>query len=118
MEKKKVFVSVPMSGKDDAVIKRAIQVTKRAYCKAKGLKAKDVDFYDNQTELEKMIAKCGCGIEDDPEVLHKNVAYLALAYCTMSSCDEVVFGQGWQNARGCMLERMACVLYGIPAVEV
>lgn len=45
------------------------------------------------------------------ECLGENIKRMAQADC-------VVFGEGWQDARGCVIERMCAEKYGIEIVEV
>ena len=35
----------------------------------------------------------------------------------MSYCDAVLFLDGWQEARGCKIERAACEAYGLKVME-
>lgn len=106
MSKKVVFVGVPMNGKDDAMIERAIQIAKRDYLRLYGLNVKDVEFKDNR----------GFEMKEDPEfeTKHKRLMYLGNAIFTLSDCDEAVFGEGWEKANGCLIECGTCKRYGIP----
>lgn len=106
MQKKTVFVSVPMAGKDDALIKRSIQIAKKKYLDYTGEKAKDIIFMDNHGTEN--------GILHDSNIKSKNVAYLGQAIMKMSLCDAAVFGESWHVSRGCLTEAYACICYGIP----
>ena len=115
MEKMKmVFVSVPMSGKDEALIKRSVQIAKRAYLRHAGLKAKDVEFYDNFSGVKDLERENNVSIEEADAILHKSVCYLGLAIQAISACDVAVFGTGWKEAKGCCIEHTVCELYGVP----
>ena len=100
---KKVFISVPMSGKDDKVIERAIQVTKARYLHATEQNVKDVEFYDNFH---------GCR-NIQPDIKIPALAYLGKAIMELGDCDIIVFGQDWQKARGCQIEHEVALDYGI-----
>lgn len=104
MEKKMVFISVPMSGKDETIIERSIQLAKHWYLSATKQNVKDVAFYDNFK---------GCREEDFTNLKHEALGYLSKAILNLGKCDEAVFGKGWQNARGCKIEKKICDYYGI-----
>ncbi len=112
--KKKVFISTPMSGKDEALIKRSIQLAKRSYCRKNKISARDVDFYNNLEEVKCLEKRNDVTIEDAEMILHKPVAYLGIAIQVLSACDEAIFTRGWKDARGCRIEHEVCVQYGIP----
>lgn len=103
--KKLVFVSVPMSGKDDAIVERHIQVTKARYLRETKKNVKDVAFYDNLK---------GCRGVQFPNLDRPNLGYLSRAILKLGRCDEAIFGTGWEQARGCKVEHLVCELYGIP----
>lgn len=111
--KKAVFISVPMHGLDEALIKRQIQLAKRAYCRRAGVSAKDIWFYDNLSyskEFEKIYRE-GIVLDNCPR---PRLMYLSSAICGLSYCDEAVFGRGWKEANGCCIEHEICERYGIP----
>ncbi len=43
--------------------------------------------------------------------------YLGKALQIMAKCDAVLFLEGWQEARGCQIERAACEAYGLKVME-
>lgn len=43
---------------------------------------------------------------------------LGTAISLMSSADVVFFAKGWENSRGCKIERQVAESYGIECVEV
>ena len=108
-EKKMVFVSVPMSGKDEALIERQIQITKAWYLKVTNQNVKDVAFYDNLR---------GCRGMHFPNLKNEALGYLGHAITKLGRCDEAVFGKDWQSARGCIIEKDVCDIYGIKTYEV
>lgn len=106
MDKIKVFVAVPMSGKEDAVIERSIQIAKAYYLKATGKSFKEVEFYDNYH---------GCkGSDFDKKLKTPALGYLSVAFFELADCDAAVFGHGWMDAKGCAVEHRACAAYDIP----
>ena len=107
--KKVIFVSVPMSGKDDALIERSVQLVKQEYLKRTGFDAKEVIFYDNHR---------GCKDMDFSSMKIPALGYLAHAIEQLGQMDEAIFGTGWQFARGCIIEMIICKLYGIPVREL
>ncbi len=42
---------------------------------------------------------------------------LGQSFQIMATCDAVLFLEGWQNARGCRMERAACEAYDIKVME-
>lgn len=108
MKKKIVFVSVPMSGKDDALIKRAIMVTEARYLNFTKQNARDVIFENNFERCQYM------NFSDNK---YPNLRYLAYALERMANIDECIFGEGWRNARGCRVEYKVCQEYGIPTYK-
>lgn len=105
--KKRVFVSVPMSGKDDAIIERNIQVTIARYLKLTKQSFKNVEFYDNFHACQKLTW-------DHKTYKVPGLSYLGFAISNLGDCDEAIFGQGWKSARGCRIEERVCKEYGIP----
>ena len=53
--------------------------------------------------------------ENDPDP--KPLWYLGKSLELMSKCDVVIFMEGWEKARGCQLEHVACEAYGIHIIE-
>lgn len=110
--KKRVFISVPMQGLDEALIKRRIQLAKRAYCRRAGVSAKDILFYDNLSYSKEYEEFYGKSIIPDG-CPRPRIMYLSFTICGLSYCDEAVFGKGWKEANGCIIEHEICERYGI-----
>lgn len=57
-------------------------------------------------------------VTDEPPA-DSNMAlfFLGKSFEIMATCDAVLFLEGWQNARGCRMERAACEAYGIKVME-
>ena len=45
-----------------------------------------------------------------------SLQYLAKSIEALAIADIAVFGQGWQDARGCRIEHECCVKYGITVI--
>ena len=46
-------------------------------------------------------------------VVNRPLCFLAKSLENMCLCDAVYFVEGWENARGCRIERAAAEAYGI-----
>jgi hypothetical protein len=55
---------------------------------------------------------------DDSNIKHSPVWCLGESIKLMSDADYVVFCNGWEDARGCRIERTIANEYGIPCVDV
>ena len=109
MEKKIVFISIPMSGREDALVERQVQITKAWYLKKTQQNVKDVAFYDNLK---------GCRGIHFPHLKNESLGYLSRAILNLGKCDEAVFGNGWKDARGCKIEYEVCKNYGIKIYDM
>ena len=56
-------------------------------------------------------------LANDPETKQIPVAYLAKSIEEMSKCDGVYFCDGWQNARGCVIEHNIAQAYGLEIIK-
>ena len=54
--------------------------------------------------------------EDEP-IKHTSVWYLGMSLVKLSEADFVIFGDGWQDTPGCLLEHKTCELYNIPILS-
>ena len=116
MKKKVVIVSVPMKGKDDALIERSIQLAKVQYCKIRGVTANDIEFLDGfhdgycrmDNEAKEFVNK----------LKNPAVFYLAHSIELMVNAYEVIFGQGWDDDRECKIESQVAHYYGIPSIKM
>lgn len=52
----------------------------------------------------------------DPDA--KPLEYLARSISDLAKADVAYFAKGWQNARGCKIENMCAIEYGIHTIEV
>lgn len=96
----KVFISQPMRGYKKEAVEELREKIKKSVIRKYG---KDVDF---------LIA-----FRSAPSEEIKPLAALGVSISVMSSADLVVFAPNWSDARGCMIERECCRLYGIKTIE-
>lgn len=104
MKKVKVFISQPMRGKSESQImaerETAIQQVKSHFAGAG-------TFYDVQILDTYFGNQYGYG--DAPPLY-----YLGKSILLLSEADFAYFAPGWEEARGCVIERMCCEMYEIP----
>ncbi len=100
---KKLFISQPMAGRlDDVILGERVRIHQKAEA-ALGEKLEVIDsFIDGRTFTEK----------------NAPVRYLAQSIALLADADVAAFGEGWELARGCMIEHRICLDYGIDIVEV
>ena len=102
---KKIFLSLPMSGRGAKEIRAQIEEMKAEFLLKNPLeKGEEIIFVDN------------LGYEPDfmPNCKNVDLAFLSGAVDKMAYCDGVYFGKGWTRARGCIIEWQTCMKYGIP----
>lgn len=97
---KKVFISQPMNGRPDEEIKEERQCLIN---QARLMVGEEVNVIDSFFE----------GAPHDARPLW----FLGKSLQLMSQADIVVFGEGWQDARGCKIEHTCAVEYGIDRIE-
>lgn len=101
---KKVFLSLPFSGRTKAEVIEDMEEMKERYLNANRSEAERIQFVTTYY--------CPKEIDDKAKVSkHPNLVYLGYALETMSQCDDVIFSERWQTARGCQVERLAYDLY-------
>lgn len=97
----KVFISQPMKDKTE---KEILDQRKRIEDYIKSEVNEDVEIIDSY-------------VQDAPDECNP-VFFLGLSLQFLSQADLAVFAQGYENARGCVIEREVCNKYGIPAVTM
>ena len=96
----KVMISQPMNGVPDDKIRRIRLELIEKFAK---MHIEVVDSYFT---------------EEAPDTYHPNVYYLGRTIMqAMCDVDAVYFVDGWQNARGCRIERKICEEYGIKILD-
>lgn len=101
----KVFISVPMRGRTEGEIRSAIERAKDIVRSRMG----DVEFADSFYGDDVESREC-----DAKE--HPGLAYLGRSLKDMADCDIVFFCKGWDQARGCYVEKHAARSYGLLAM--
>ena len=92
---KKVFISQPMRGLSDTEIKEE----RKAIIKEHG----DVEFIDSYFESAPASAR--------------PLWFLGKSLELLSTADMAFFANGWEDARGCVMEHEACEKYGIEIIR-
>ena len=118
---KRVFLSLPMTGRYREEVEKQIEEMKRMILESKFFGDEAVIFVHNLD-----YRPYGYVIADDYEehgIVHRDVPaecrrmsllYLGHAIEQMAYVDYVFFGNGWTEARGCCAERDAALSYDIP----
>ena len=96
----KVFISQPMKGKTNEEIKAE---RNRLICKVRALYGDDIEIIDSFFENAPADAR-------PLWFLGKSLELLAIA-------DVAAFARGWRDARGCRIENICAIEYGIEVVE-
>lgn len=96
---KKLFISQPMRGKTDEEIKKERELAICAAERIAGEKLEVIDtFYTDFSENAKPLE------------------YLARSIADLAKADFVYFADGWENARGCKIERLCAQEYGLTII--
>lgn len=107
MEKKKAMISQPMDGKtNDEIAKdrnRAIAILELL-----GYEVINTLFTDEWHSKESM---------EERGVVQIPLCFLAKSLEVMSLCHAVLFVEGWENARGCKIERETAKKYGLTIID-
>ena len=94
---KKLFISQPMRGKtDDEILKarnEAIEKAKEIY----GMNLEVIDSFFQDAPVEA-----------------NSLWFLGKSIELLSKADVVLFVEGWEKTRGCIIEHECAVRYGIP----
>lgn len=103
---KKIFLSLPMSGRTDEEIKAQIEEMKAEFLlKNPFANGEEIEFVHN---LENDVDPDGCiDLKNEP------LLYLSEAIRKLAFCDGAYFGHDWRLARGCIIEFQACWYYNI-----
>ena len=103
MEKKKIFISLPMSGK-----------RKREILEDRDAIVKHLHHY-GITDIEVLDTY----IDDEPpENSNIRLWYLGKTIELLAQADLVVFAQDWAKARGCRVEYECARIYHIPSIVI
>ena len=100
---KKLFVSLPMLGRPDDVIKDEMM----AICQYIS------EMLDEPFELiDSMVHG------NPPDDANISAWYLGNSIVKLSGADLAVFHPDWVSARGCIIEHMVCAMYGVSYIEL
>lgn len=97
---KKLFISQPMRGKTDEEI---LAVRETAIASAKRELGDDIEVIDSF-------------FQNIPEVENKPLWCLGESLKLMAEADVVYFCKDWEKYRGCKIENICAVEYGIPLI--
>lgn len=98
----KVFISVPMRGRTDQEIAGAITIAKSKLSEMAEENNDIIEYVDNFVSMR-----------DDTDIKDPDMYCLGGAIQKMSKCDAIYFCPGWDEARGCIIERQVAVQYGL-----
>ena len=102
MEKVKVFISQPMANKTNEEIENERKEIKKIL---------DEKYGEDGYEIIDSFFK------DAPHNA-KPLWFLGKSFELLSTADVAVFASGWNNARGCVMEHLACENYKIAIWEI
>ena len=112
---KRVFLSLPMSGRTDEEIREQIKEMKFIVGK----------YYVENGNINETISFVNgldvCGnmpIIPKHKIVTEPLRYLGRDIEELSYCDAVVFGTNWDEARGCLVECYVAYKYGIPSYYI
>ena len=100
----KVFVSQPMRGYSEAEIESAREEALQALAAHLGVPRDELsDIPKGSPERVNVLSPVEC---------------LGASVKSMARADYAVFAKGWDDARGCRVEHLIAVEYGIPRLEL
>ena len=103
---KKVFISVPMSGRNVEYIEKDIVEAMEAIKNSSFFKGEEIEFVHN----------LHCKLPSDYEsngMKNPSLWYLGEAIKSLSYCDACYFVPGWNKSNGCIIEHQVCINYEI-----
>lgn len=103
----RVFISVPMSGRDEMDIKNDIFRTQLYVRDSHMFGDEEIKFMDNLDAPDPKEY-----ISED-KIVTENLLYLGTAIQRLGICNAAFFVGDWKNARGCRIEHEVCKEYGI-----
>lgn len=97
---KKLFISQPMDGLSNSEI----------------LKARNVAVREAESILGEGVVLIDSFITDPPQDCVP-LWYLGRSILLLAKADIAYFGKGWRESRGCVIENMCAVQYGLLTIE-
>lgn len=101
MEKKKVFISMPMQGLDISEIN----------------KKKDEILEELGTDKYRDVSRFPEGFSLQDEYETPDLVWLGMSLQYMADADCVYFASGWHRARGCRIEHECALRYGVHIIH-
>lgn len=106
---RRVFISVPMSGRGEGEIAADIEEAKNVFLNFFALNDGKDHFEFVNTFVQ----------ENAPDkVMYEPLWYLGNSIKILSTCDIILFARGTNRARGCNIEDRISKAYGIPAIRI
>ena len=97
----KIFISQPMRGKTKEEI----------------LSVRQLAIEEAERELGERVEVIESYFEDAPNDGNVPLWHLGKSSVLLSSADAVYFAKGWEDARGCRIERICAEQYGVRIIE-
>lgn len=101
----KVFISVPMRGRTDEEIAKAIEIAKSKLSKMAQENNEVIEYVEYVDNFVSM--------PQNTDIKNPSMYCLGGAIQKMSKCDTIYFCPGWDETRGCVIERQVAVQYGL-----
>lgn len=102
----KAMLSQPMNGKTD----EEIMATREKAIKTLEAKGYEIvnTFFTDEWHSKECMTESG--------IVHIPICFLAKSLEKMSLCHAVYFCNGWENARGCIIEHEVAKAYGVQII--
>lgn len=107
---KKIFLSLPMSGRTNADIETEISYMKTVFLLKYSDDKEEIQFIDNHN--------CIVPAEEITKSTCSSLLYLGEAIKKMADCDIFVLSANYKIAKGCLIEAEVADLYGIPSYKI
>ena len=105
MEKKKVFISQPMSGKKEReILEDRVKILEQL---------QTFSIYEKDIEVINTYIK-----SEPPEDSNVRLWYLGKTIELLAQADLIIFAEDWQKARGCRIEHECAKTYKIPMIII
>jgi len=126
----RVFLSLPFDGRSDERIEREIERMKSWFCsnryimevpqdgepRFRKIKEDEVEFVDGRITVE---TKPNTAPTAGVRACFKGRVYcLGEAIKLLSTCDEALFSEDYDDAKGCRVEMAVCDIYHIPRIII
>lgn len=107
---RRVFISVPMSGRTFSEVTNDIEEAENAFLNFFGLDRNNQTCFEfvNTFVQEKAPNECR----------NARIWYLGNSIKVLSTCDIILFARGWYRARGCEIEDNVASAYYIPTIHI